>query len=110
MECNVCLNEWVHNQGGSGSAGGCSTYRTPEIQAEAAHKLHEHHRPFVKVVKKTTKTAWGGGERTDVIVQWKKAYKISITEQDKWSIVKRWIQVITYNNSIGRVMFVNVVV
>ncbi len=72
---NVCLNDWVHNQGGSGSKGGCSTYRTPQIQTEAANKLHELHKPFVTVVKKTTKTAWGGGERTDVVVQWKKAGK-----------------------------------
>lgn len=72
---NVSLNNWVHNQGGSNTKGGCSTYRTPEIQTEAANKLHELHEPFVKVVKKTTKTAWGGGERTDVNVQWKRAFK-----------------------------------
>lgn len=72
---NVCLNKWVHNQGGSNSAGGCSTYRTEQLQTEAANGLHELHKPFVKVVKKKTKTAWGGGERTDVIIQWKKAGK-----------------------------------
>lgn len=72
---NICLNMWVHNQYASNSKGGCSTYRTPALQTEAANKLHELHKPFVKVVKKTTKTAWGGGERTDVVIQWKKAYK-----------------------------------
>lgn len=72
---NMCLNSWVHNQGGSNTAGGCSTYRTDELQKQSAEKLHELHKPFVKVVKKKTKTAWGGKERTDVIIQWKKAGK-----------------------------------
>ena len=55
--------------------GGCSTYRTMELQGAAAEKLAAKHHPFVKVVIKKTKTAWGGAERKDVIVQWKKAYQ-----------------------------------
>jgi hypothetical protein len=31
------------------------------------------HPNIVSVVEKTTKTAWGGGTRMDVIIQWKKA-------------------------------------
>lgn len=70
----LVLNNWVTNQaGGSGAAGGCSSFRTPEVQAEAAHKLAALHPGFVRVVKKQTKTAWGGEERTDVIVSWKAA-------------------------------------
>lgn len=71
---NVVLNEYTHNQRGSGSKGGCSTYRTLEVQARAAHQLASMHPGFVKVVTKTTKTAWGGGTRTDVQIAWKKAY------------------------------------
>jgi len=71
------LNDWCHNQGSSGSAGGCSHFRTSEVQARNAHRLKELHPNFVSVVTKTTKTAWGGGERTDVIVQWKKAKESS---------------------------------
>jgi len=72
---NVLLNQWVTNQAGSNTEGGCSTTRSLEDLAEAAHLLKARHPRFVTVVKKTTKAAWGGGERTDVRVQWKKAYE-----------------------------------
>ncbi len=70
-----CIINWiVHNQGGSNTEGGCSTYRDMEMQGYAAEALAAKHHPFVKVVEKETKTAWGGQKRKDVIVQWKKAY------------------------------------
>lgn len=72
---NVVLNHYVTNQGGSNSVGGCSTTRTLEGLEEAAYSLKARHPAFVKVVRKTTKGAWGGGVRTDVIIQWKKAYR-----------------------------------
>ncbi len=71
---NVILNDIAHNQGGSGSKGGCSHFRTPELHSRNARKLAELHPDFVKVVQKTTKGSFGGGTRDDVIVQWKKAY------------------------------------
>lgn len=74
---NRVLNGWVSNQHGSDVAGGCSTYRTPELQTIAANALADLHPGFVKVVKKKTKTSWGGAERTDVIIQWKRAYESS---------------------------------
>lgn len=74
---NTVLCNWVQGQGSSNAAGGCSTYRTPELQTRAAQQLQKLHPAFVKVVKKTTKAAWGGGERTDVTIQWKKAYESS---------------------------------
>lgn len=71
---NLMLSDWCHNQRGSNERGGCSQYRTMDVQKQAAHKLAEMFPDFVTVVTKTTKTAWGGQERTDVRVQWKKAY------------------------------------
>lgn len=71
---NTVLNLIAHNQKASGAAGGCSTYRTPQVQEQAALALAELHPGYVKVVTKETKTAWGGGVRTDVNIQWKKAY------------------------------------
>lgn len=71
---NLVLNSWAHNQEGSGLKGGCSTYRTMELQAQAANKLAELHPGVVRTTQKSTKTAWGGGTRTDVIVAWKQAY------------------------------------
>lgn len=67
------LNWIVQNQQGSNTSGGCSQYRTMERQAEASLALHKKFPAFVKVVTKQTKTAWGGQERTDVIISWKKA-------------------------------------
>jgi hypothetical protein len=69
----IVLNSWVNNQAGSDTTGGCSTQRTPELQAGAAYYLKERFPQFVTVVEKETKTSWGGGVRTDVRVQWKQA-------------------------------------
>jgi hypothetical protein len=69
------INWIVQNQGGSNSAGGCSTYRTMEKQSAAAHALKAAFPDFVSVVKKITKTAWQGQEREDVIIQWKAAFE-----------------------------------
>ena len=70
---NATLNSFVQNQKGSNSAGGASVYRTMEMQEAAAKKLQARYPDFVSLVRKQTKTAWNGMERTDVIVQWKKA-------------------------------------
>lgn len=72
---NVVLNWAVQDQLGSNLSGGCSTYRSLEIQKEAAYKLRDLHSDFVTVVTKQTKTAWQGQERTDVRIQWKKAFE-----------------------------------
>lgn len=71
---NVVLAGWAHDQGSSNAEGGCATYRTLDKLAENARKLAELHAPFVKVVEKQTKGAWGGATRLDVVVAWKKAY------------------------------------
>ena len=74
---SVTINHMVQNQNGSNLPGGCSDYRSMEMQERAAHTLKERHPDFVTVVQKETKTAWGGGMRTDVRVAWKKAYAAS---------------------------------
>ena len=72
---NIINNTYTTNQAGSNVAGGCSTYRTIEVQADAARALQAKYPGIVKAVEKTTKGAWGGGTRTDVNIQWKKAFK-----------------------------------
>lgn len=60
----------------SNAEGGCSTYRNPEMQREAAEGLAELHPSAVKTVEKKTKSGWfEGGVRTDVRVQWQAAYE-----------------------------------
>ena len=72
---NIINNTYTTNQAGSNASGGCSTYRTLEVQADAARALQAKYPGIVKAVEKTTKGAWGGGTRTDVNIQWKKAFK-----------------------------------
>lgn len=72
---NVVINSMIHDQKGSNTVGGCSHFRTPEVQAAAAYELKRRHPDFVTVVQKKTKHSWGGGVRTDVRVQWKRAYQ-----------------------------------
>jgi len=68
----------------SGTKGGCALYRTPELMESQAYKLQKLHPPgVVKVVTVTSKSGWddmastGDGltTRTDVNIQWKKAFK-----------------------------------
>jgi hypothetical protein len=72
---SLTLNNWVQDQSTSNAPGGCSTYRSLEVQAKGAKGLARLHPNVVKLVEKTTKGAWGGGTRTDVQVAWKKAYE-----------------------------------
>jgi len=70
---SIVVNTVAHNQvGGSNAPGGCSQYRTMQVQGDAADLLHRLHPKYVKVVEKETKTAWNGQPRKDVTVYWKR--------------------------------------
>jgi len=71
------IYKYANGQGGSNAKGGCSTHRTMQVQAEACDILKSHFPDFVNVVTKKTKVAWGGQERKDVIIAWKKAFESS---------------------------------
>lgn len=75
---NAVLQNWCWSQPKSNAEGGCSEYRTFEVQKTAAERLAEIHSPYVKVIQKESK-AWGNGleVRYDVRVSWKKAYEES---------------------------------
>ena len=71
---SAITNDYVSdNAGGTGAPGGCSSYTSRDGHGKAAEALAKRHPGFVRLVKKTTKVAWGGGERTDVVISWKKA-------------------------------------
>jgi len=74
---NAVIYQYCWNQSGSNADGGCSQYRTLEMQAQAAHQLAKLHSGFVKVTEKQSKNWKGMVTRTDVIVYWKKAYESS---------------------------------
>lgn len=63
---------------GNNAEGGASPYRTLKMQDKASKMLAKFHPGFVKVVKKFTKSSWGGNtERTDVLMFHKKAFESS---------------------------------
>lgn len=70
---SVTLNHFLQDQAGSNAAGGCSTYRSAEVQARGAEGLAELHPEFVTVVEKDAKGGGMWATRKDVRVQWKKA-------------------------------------
>lgn len=71
-----CQYAWTQT---SNIDGGCSSYRTAEVQADAARKLAKLHTPFVDVVERKAKT-WKNNltARVDVRIAWKKCYEASI--------------------------------
>lgn len=81
----LTLNAFVKDDlGGSNSAGGCSTYRDELGQLDAAMELSMLYPEFVTVVERP---GWSGmgDTRTDVRVQWAKAYTAGVEahgEQD----------------------------
>jgi len=83
---NRVLYKYAQSDSGSNAEGGCSLYRTQEIQKRSALFLKQKHPMFVTVKEKKTKGSWIGFKkdkdgfitRTDVIVHWKKAYRFGI--------------------------------
>lgn len=70
--------KYVWGQRKSGDDGGCSEYRTPQVQHDAAIQLSKLHSGLVRIISKESKEQWRGFDnkfRTDVVISWKKAYK-----------------------------------
>lgn len=83
---NILMADYVQGQYGDGCSnapGGCSVYRTPEMNVSSSHGLAALHPGFVKVVEKAASTSWGGGTRTDVVISWKKAAAASGAQGSK---------------------------
>jgi hypothetical protein len=79
--------QYVWNQRGSGAEGGCSSYRTMEMQTEAANKLYELHPDYVTVVTKKAGSVWKEfEEREDVMIRWKDAYREGLAYASNRSI------------------------
>lgn len=79
---NRVTYKYAWGQQGSNAKGGCSLYRTPELLDQTAKKLSTLHAPFVTVRAKKSKSSWKGMRevggmtiRTDVVINWKQAYR-----------------------------------
>lgn len=74
---------WAQGDLGSNTAGGCSEYRTFEVQKKSAYWLSLNHPKVVETVQKKTSGSWNGfkkdssgnNTRVDVRISWSKAFK-----------------------------------
>ena len=82
---NLVSSEYAHNQKGSNTIGGASTYRSLETLKQCTIALQKAHPEFVTLVQKKTVSSWGATKenpitRTDVRIQWKKSLGSKIKE------------------------------
>lgn len=75
---NILSYYWANDQRGTGSVGGCSSYRSLEAHNAAAERLHELHPDFVALREKENKTGHASlRKRMEVTIQWQKAFESS---------------------------------
>jgi len=72
---NKIITTFFQDWGSCNAPGGCSLYRTAEMQAEACYWLEERFGPYIKAVEKEAKDGWLGGKRVDFRGQWKALFK-----------------------------------
>lgn len=73
---NCSVSYWAQGQKMTQAEGGCSSYRTHEVQEESARRLAELHPGLVELRTKQNKTDTDGfGTRTEVTIQWKQALR-----------------------------------
>ena len=72
---NRVIFKYAQEDIGSNAKGGCSLYRTPDVQKKTAYWMASNHPEVSVKVKKSAN--WNGfeGTRVDMVVHWKKAYK-----------------------------------
>lgn len=74
---NAVLYHWAQDQKQTNARGGCSTYRSHEVQTASAERLVELHPGYAKLRVKENKGGGEFGKRTEVTVFWKEAWKSS---------------------------------
>lgn len=74
-EANAVITDYCQDHGPCQAPGGCSIYRTPEMQEAAVDYLVRRFPGYVKKVERRPKVArWMGDVRYDYSCQWKKLY------------------------------------
>lgn len=74
---NKLITTFVQDWGSCQAPGGCSLYRTPEMQKEAVEYVANRFAPFAKAVhRKAKQENWLGEDgRVDLRIQWKRMYE-----------------------------------
>jgi len=67
---------WATGQKATNTEGGCSIWRTHDLQEQAVYKLMDLHPGYVSARVKENKGGGEFGTRVEATVQWKKAYEI----------------------------------
>lgn len=75
---NAVLYKWCQDQIATQSPGGCSHYRTQELHAQTVLALHAQFPDITKVRQKENKGGGEFGTRTELTIDWKKAYHENI--------------------------------
>jgi len=78
---NAILTTYFQDHGPCQAPGGCSVYRTPDMQRGAVEYLAERFPGYVKVVERVTKDKWLANEkgvRYDYTCQWKALYAAGV--------------------------------
>lgn len=70
---NLCY--WSQDQRQTNAPGGCSSYRSHEVQDRSARRLVELHPGIVALRQKQNKSGGEFGTRTEVTIYWKKAFQ-----------------------------------
>lgn len=79
---NAILTTFFQDHGPCQAPGGCSIYRTPEMQREAVDYLVRRFPGFIKGVERRPKAAkWMGEVRYDYTCQWKRLYAAGVAFQ-----------------------------
>jgi hypothetical protein len=81
---NAVLYKWCQDQSETGSAGGCSTYRTTELHNRNMLKMHELWPRVTQLREKKniseTAVKAGLSERLEITIHWEKAYRPPLAE------------------------------
>lgn len=78
---NKLITTFCQDHGPCQAPGGCSLYRTGDMQKAAVAYLADRFGPFVKSVERRTKDKWLANEegvRNDYTAQWKKLYSAGV--------------------------------